>query len=454
VPGDAAISERAAILGALAAGTTVITDCAQTSGVQRLLRCLEALGVAVERRNGTIAIEGAGGPGLAEPDDVLDCGSSTATMRLLAGVLAGQPFLSVLSGDPVLRRRPMRRVLEPLARMGARTWGRDHGCHAPIVIHGGMLEGLGRYRPVVASEQVKSCLLVAGLAARGETAVIEPAPTRDHTERLIPLYGGTLALEPGGVIRVRGPQSLRGASVKVPGDFSLAAAWLVLAAAAPSGSELTVTGVGLNPRRTALLGVLERMGAAVDVVVQASDPEPVGSVRVRGGELRGVEVDRNELPALLDELPLLAVAAAMARGRTVIRGAGNIAPGGAAGARISSVASNLGAMGAAVAEQGGDLSHNDGSRLSMMVRNLRAMAVRADDTEDGLVIVGGGELPRGGRVQANGEPRLAIALAVAGALAEGETLVDDLSCAATSYPRFAQELHHLSRGKSRAVIGG
>jgi len=319
VPGDKSISHRAAILGAIARGTTRIFGYLQAEDTLSTLGCLRALGVSIQEQGSALEIRGGA---LREPDQVLDVGNSGTTLRLLAGVLAGQGFHSVLTGDASIRRRPMDRVADPLRRMGARISGRQGGRLAPLAIAGGGLRGIA-YRSPVASAQVKSAVLLAGLFAEGETSVAEPSQSRDHTERMLGAFGVEVARE-GLTTRLRGPAALNATEVRVPGDLS-SAAFLLVAAALVPGSELAVTDVGLNPTRTGVLDILGMMGATLDVRDRREEGgEPVGTVAIRAGRLRGAVIGGPLIPRAIDELPVLAVAASLAEGETVIRDAAEL----------------------------------------------------------------------------------------------------------------------------------
>lgn len=410
VPGDKSISHRAALLGSLACGETTIQHYSPGQDCETTLRCVEALGGRVERLGETVVVHGTGE--LHEPGDVLDCGNSGTTMRLLSGILAGQGFLSVLTGDASLRSRPMRRIAEPLRLMGAHVDGRDGGERAPLVIRGGRLKGLEGYHMPVASAQVKSCVLLAGLFASGTTTIVEPAPSRDHTERMLPLFGASTCVMDGRV-SVAGGQTLHGTAIDVPGDVSSAAFWLALGSMLPQ-SEVTVLGVGLNPSRAGLLDVLRRMGCRLDVHLTCHDPEPAADVRVTGNRLSGVEILPHDVPSLLDELPVLAVAAAMAEGVTVVRGAS-------------------------------ELRHKESDRISAIVENLRAMGAKIEERPDGFVIEGTGRL-RGAGIRTRGDHRIAMAFAIAGLVADGDTVLDDVDCIDISYPGFIEVVNRISSG--------
>jgi 3-phosphoshikimate 1-carboxyvinyltransferase len=404
VPGDKSLSHRACILGALAEGTTEIRGLLRGEDCLATLRILRALGVRVEDDGEVLRVQGGGPERLAEPGDVLDAGNSGTALRLLAGVLAGRPFLSLLTGDASLRQRPMRRVAEPLRAMGATILGRARGDYAPLAVQGGGLRGVA-WRSPVASAQVKSAILLAGLQAAGTTSVTEPVRSRDHTERMLSAFGAACRVA-GTTVSLEGPAKLAGTAVAVPGDLSSAAFFLVAAAARP-GAELVVRGVGVNPTRTCLLDVLQRMGASVSMERTAiSAGEPVADLRVQGARLRAAHVPPEEIPRLVDEVPILAVAAALAEGRTVFHGVGELRV--KEVDRLAALAGELAALGAVVAVEG-----------------------------DALVVEGAGGRPfRGATVRSRGDHRMAMSLAVAGLFAEGETTVWDVACVDTSFPGF------------------
>ena len=413
VPGDKSISHRAALLGALASGPTTVRRFLAADDCRATLDCLRALGVEwrlTEEAPGvaTLEIQGVGLRGLREPTNVLDAGNSGTTLRLLAGVLAGQPFASFLTGDASLRSRPVDRIVEPLRLMGAQLFARDGDRRAPLAIRGGSLRGI-RYRLPVASAQVKSAVLLAGLFAEGEVVVEEPLPTRDHTERLLRAMGADLQREGPG-IRLMPPPSLSPCELEVPGDVSAAAFWLVAGAVHPE-AEIVLTKVGVNPTRTGLLDALSMMGASIDIGEERMvGEEPVADITVRSSRLRGVELGGDLIPRLIDELPALAVAAAFAEGRTVVRDAG-------------------------------ELRVKESDRIAALVRELGRLGVQIEERPDGFVIEGTrpGEL-RGTHVNGGGDHRLTMALAVAGLLAEGDTIVEDEEAVAVSYPGFWEEL--------------
>ncbi|MDO9573991.1 MAG: 3-phosphoshikimate 1-carboxyvinyltransferase, partial [Candidatus Contubernalis sp.] len=322
VPGDKSISHRAVIFGSLAEGTTEIEGFLQGEDCSRTIACFREMGITINIEGERVTIQGKGLQGLKEPGDVLDAGNSGTTVRLLLGILAGNPFYSVITGDSSLRNRPMGRVVNPLELMGARFYGRDKGGLLPLTVIGGVLKGID-YRSPVASAQVKSCVLLAGLFARGVTSVTEPALSRDHTEKMLQYFGVPLNKQDLKV-EIEGGYRFSGKGIKVPGDFS-SAAYFITAAALLPGSDLTVLNVGVNPTRTGLLEVLADMGA--DIVLEnqrLENMEPIADIRVKGAELKGVTIGGSLIPRLIDEIPVLTVAAALARGKTEIRDAAEL----------------------------------------------------------------------------------------------------------------------------------
>ncbi len=411
VPGDKSISHRAAILGALATGPTEISGFLEGEDCLCTLRALGALGADVTRKGpGQYRIGGVGLEGLQEPDTVLDCGNSGTTARLLLGVLAGQPFGSVLTGDESLRRRPMGRVTQPLGEMGALVVGRGEGSRLPLAIRGRRpLKSLS-YRSPVASAQVKSALLLAGLYADAPVSVEEPAPSRDHTERMLLGFGARVAVEGLRVILTPGGE-LRGHPIHVPGDVSSAAFFLVAGLVVP-GSDLTVARVGVNPTRTGLLDALKEMGADVRVSEQVGGSEPMATLRVGADRLGGARIGGSLIPRLIDELPALAVAAACGEGVTEISDAA-------------------------------ELRVKESDRIHAVITELRKLGARVEERADGFRIEGGVPL-RGAVVQSWGDHRMAMALIIAGLLAEGQTVVEDTQCVATSNPEFLATLNALT----------
>ncbi len=404
VPGDKSISHRALLLGAMAHGETEVRGLLRGEDCRATLAALRALGVGIaEAPDGTVRVVGLGIESWREPEAILDAGNSGTTLRLLAGLLAGRPFCSLLTGDGSLRRRPMRRVVDPLRAMGATVLGRAEGAYAPLAIRGGSLHGIAWSSPV-ASAQVKSAILLAGLQAAGETSVTEPFVSRDHTERMLSAFGAAPRRN-GATVTVAGGARLSATALAVPGDLS-SAAFLLVAAAAREGAAIRVREVGVNPTRTGLLDVLERMGAAVRREHPRLEAgEPVADLVVEGRQLHGVRIAADLIPRLIDEVPALAVAAALADGETVISGAAELRV--KEVDRVAAVAEELGRMGAAISPTG-----------------------------DGLRIQGNATL-RGAVVSSRGDHRMAMSLAVAALFAEGQTVIRDVACANTSFPGFA-----------------
>jgi 3-phosphoshikimate 1-carboxyvinyltransferase len=411
VPGDKSIAHRYALLGALADGRSTFTHFAPGADCQSTLACLRALGVEVHTgENGTVTLVGRGFGQLCSPFAPLDAGNSGTTMRLLAGVLAGHPFSATLVGDGSLSRRPMRRVMTPLERMGARIQATDG--HAPLTIQGRRLHAIA-HEPETPSAQIKSTVLLAGLHADGTTSVLEPAATRDHTERALTAFGGRVDVD-GNRISVTGGQRLQGQRLQVPGDFSSAAFWLVAAAGLP-GSRIEIEDVGLNPTRTALLGVLSRFGARVQVEVTTSSAgEPRGLISVEGDRTGSLDIAPEEVPGLIDELPAIAALAAHG-GQVTVRGAG-------------------------------ELRIKESDRIAALVAGFRALGIEADERTDGFVIAGpmaGSSRPSGGRADARGDHRMAMAFAIAALAAERPSTIDGSDVVAISYPGFFETLGRL-----------
>jgi len=406
------ISHRAAIFNAIALGDAVVEGFQRGADCVATLRCLRQLGTDWAWRDAeTLVVHGRGRHGLHEPSGALDCRNSGTTVRLMAGLLAAQPFFSVLTGDASLRSRPMARVIDPLRMMGARIAGRDGNRLAPLAISGDSLHGI-RYQMPVASGQVKSAVLLAGLYADGETIVEEPGPTRDHTERMLRAMGADVAFGEGPVISIRPLSSeLSPLSMRVPGDISSAAPWLVLAAAHPD-AEVRITAVGVNPTRTGILDALSMMGADVRLEEERMwGPEPVADIVVRSSRLRGVTIDGALVPRAIDELPLIALAACFAEGETIIR-------------------------------EAEELVVKESNRVRTTVEGLRKMGAEIEALPDGLRVCGPQQL-RGAVVSSHGDHRLAMLLGVAGALAEGETLVRKAESVAVSYQGFWDDLDRL-----------
>jgi 3-phosphoshikimate 1-carboxyvinyltransferase len=419
VPGDKSVSHRAALLGALAEGVTEIHGYLEAEDCLRTIAAVQALGADLTRKGpGHYRIAGAGRYGLQEPGDVIDCGNSGTTARLLLGVLAGQPFWALLTGDASLRQRPMARVTEPLGRMGAAVVGRAQATRLPLAVQGRRpLRAIAHTSPV-ASAQVKSAILLAGLYADGPVSVDEPAPSRDHSERMLRQFGARLSVERG-VVTLE-PGDLRGTTVHVPGDISSAAFLLVAAAIVPN-ARVSVERVGVNPTRTGILVVLEAMGARVESVPAGTgdEAEPAATLTLGSADLRATSVGGPLVPRLIDEIPALAVAAVLARGTTTISDAA-------------------------------ELRVKESDRLAALAREFGKMGVRVEERADGMVVVGPQRF-RGARVASGGDHRMAMALAAAGLVADGETVVEDTACVATSFPQFVETLNALAGGPAVTV---
>ncbi|MDX1679722.1 MAG: 3-phosphoshikimate 1-carboxyvinyltransferase [Akkermansiaceae bacterium] len=420
VPGDKSMSHRAAILGGLSDGKCTIRNFLPSEDCVNTLKAMQALGAeheVIDEMPGhgplNLTLHGQSME-LRAPVAPMDCGNSGTGMRLLAGLLAGQTFTSELFGDESLSGRPMGRITVPLGQMGAKieTLGEKEGC-APLRFHPAKLSPID-YEMPVASAQVKSAVLLAGLFAEGKTSVTQPAITRDHTERMMASFGIELEIE-GNHIAIRGGQAPKACDFTVPGDISSAAFWLVAAAALP-GSQLTLKNVGLNPTRDAIIAVLQRMGAKITVKPHDSQGEPIGDIEVQGGALQGTTILEEEVPNLIDEVPVIAVAAALARGTTSIRNAK-------------------------------ELRVKETDRITTVVDNLRDMGGVVEEFEDGMEIEGGHTL-KGAHLQSFGDHRIAMAFAIAGLFAEGETVIGGAACIHTSYPGFSRHLEAVLRGAS------
>lgn len=403
VPGDKSITHRAIIMAALAAGKSEIRGFLKGEDCKRTLATFQAMGIEAKGWEGEVlTIHGKGLAGLKEPADVLDAGNSGTTLRLLSGVLAAQPFFSVITGDDSLRRRPMKRVVEPLRSMGARIEGRGEGNYAPLAIQGGKLQGI-YYQSPVASAQIKSCLLLAGLWAQGETAVNEPSLSRDHTERIfsyfnIPYERKDLA------VHLRACEGFSPRPIRVPGDISSAAFFLVGALLLPD-SRLLLRDVGINPTRTGILDALREMGARITVKRERLfGEEPAADLLVESSQLRGIKIGGSLIPRMIDEIPIFALAAAQAFGKTEISDAK-------------------------------ELRVKESDRLAAIAAELVKLGVKIEEKEDGLVIHGGGAL-KGAKADSWGDHRLAMMLTMAGFLAKGETKIQNVTCIDTSFPQF------------------
>src|SRR4026209_2783878 len=424
VPGDKSISLRAVIVAALSNGVCTLRGFLPSDDCMHTVNAMRALGIKIEQPEPTTLLVHGKKRVLTAPNQEINCGNSGTTMRLLAGLLAGQKFESRLVGDPGLSKRPMDRVIAPLCEMGASVVAEGPDGTPPLRIHGGSLRGI-QYRPSVASAQVKGALLLAGLFAKGKTTVEQPLPTRNHMEKMLNYFLVRSTTEDDGSVSVFGEQVPESRDFDIPGDISSAAFWLV-AAAAQSRGHLLIRDVGLNHTRTALLGVLLRIGAQVREAIEDIDQvEPRGVVEVTGFPLKGTVIQGKEVPQLIDELPILAVAGALAEGKTIIRHAE-------------------------------ELRVKESDRIAAIAHNLRAMGAQVAEMSDGLEILGPAPL-HGAHLPSFGDHRIAMAFAVAGLFADGETVVQEAECIRESYPGFETVLEEFTNPRrmqiSTPVIG-
>jgi len=412
VPGDKSISHRSIMLGAIANGTTTVRGFLRGGDNMATMGAFRAMGVRIDDDGETVVIQGKGLHGLVEPGDVIDCGNSGTTIRLITGLLAGQSFFSVVTGDQYLRKRPMKRVVEPLTRMGARILGRNQGSLAPLAISGGALNAIG-YESPVSSAQVKSAIMLAGLYADGETSVREPSLSRDHSERMFRLFGASLEVFNSGVT-VKGGVELQGQDITVPGDISSATFFMVAALITP-GSELLIRNVGVNPTRTGAIDILRAMGGDIRLLDQRElSGEPVADILVRASRLKGCAIAGSVVPRAIDEFPAICVAAACAEGVTTIR-------------------------------EARELRVKETDRISAMATNLRALGVPVEECDDGMDVTGVERLA-GGSVDSFGDHRIAMSLAVAALVSTDGISIADTGCIATSFPSFFALLEKVTRG--------
>ena len=408
VPGDKSIAHRGLMLATLAEGESWVHGLPEGEDVLATVGCLRSLGADLQRSGRTARIRGAGLHSFATPHGSLDCANSGTTMRLLLGLLAGSSISATLDGDASLRRRPMDRVIDPLMSMGARIDSRES--QAPLFVRGTSLQGRRHTLPIT-SAQVKSALLLAGLSASGPTTVMEPTPTRDHTERLLRAMGTDVNATADGIVIRPSHQPLRPIELSVPGDFSSAAFWMTAAAVRP-GWSVIIGDVGLNPTRTAFLQLLRSMGAEVRVEAPSADIEPRGMLTVTGKQLRGIVLGAADVAAAIDEIPALLVVATQAEGVTTIDGAG-------------------------------ELRLKESDRIATMAEGLRRMGAVVEERPDGVSIHGPAAL-HGATVESHGDHRVAMALAVAALAASGPTTIEDADCVAVSYPNFFAQLEDLT----------
>lgn len=410
IPGDKSISHRALILGALAEGTSEVVDILEGEDVQSTAHCLRELGVVITKEANKTFIKGIGDQGFRNPDKILDCGNSGTTMRVMMGVLAGRAVTATLSGDASLVKRPMKRVSEPLLKMGA-NFKLSNDNYAPLTVTGGRIHGID-YELKIASAQIKSAIIMAALTAEGTTRIFGEIGSRDHTERLLPHFGVEIKTSDK-EITILGGQSLKANTVKIPSDPSTAAFWIG-AASIITGATLELENVSLNPTRIGFIYVLKRMGAEIETEIVSALPEPVGKIRVRFSGLKGGNISKEEVPSLIDEIPLIAVLATQAHGVTEVRGAE-------------------------------ELRVKESDRLHAVATNLQAMGCEIEIFPDGFRIEGPQKLV-GAEIITFHDHRIAMAFSIAGLVAEGETTILDSECVAVSYPNFYETLNQLVRG--------
>jgi 3-phosphoshikimate 1-carboxyvinyltransferase len=402
VPGDKSIAHRAVMLGAVAHGQSRIFNLSGGDDNSRTVRAFRQLGVEIFRSGEALCVEGKGWDGLNAPAGIIDCGNSGTTMRLMAGLLAGRPFLSRLDGDDSLRQRPMRRIIDPLSLMGAKIVSTAGNGLAPLEIQGGGLHGI-HYAMPIASAQVKSAILLAALQAAGTTTLEEPIKSRDHTEVMLAGFGCRLRVQDN-VVALEGGQNLAAQDIRIPGDLSSSAFFLVAGATVP-GSDITVRNVGCNPTRDGIIVILKRMGAALEVMNERGEAgERVADIRVRGGALRGVAVEPELAARTIDEYPVLSVAAALADGVTTFSGVK-------------------------------ELRYKESDRITAMTEGLRRVGVQVEERDDGMTIYGGARL-HGAAVRSFSDHRVAMAFAVAALSSDGAIEIDDARCADISFPTF------------------
>lgn len=410
LPGDKSLSHRAAIFNSLAAGLATITNFATGADCRSTLKCLKALGSKVDYAPGppaTVHIEGCGRFGFREPEDVLNAGNSGTTIRMLTGLLAAQPFLSIITGDGSLRSRPMGRIIKPLELMGAEIRGRKNNTLAPLAIKGKALHGI-QYPLPVASAQLKSSLILAAILAGGQTHIEEPALSRDHTERLLSAMGARIVRQGSRIDIFPLEEELKTCSLNIPGDISSAAYWLVAGAIHPR-AELRILNCGINPTRTGILDILSAMGAKLTIVNERSEGgEPVGDIIVRTSQLRATRIEGSLIPRTIDEIPVLAVAACCAEGDTIIKDAS-------------------------------ELRVKESDRIETTARELGRLGAKIETLPDGMIIHGPCALT-GAAVTSHGDHRLAMTLAVAGLVAPGATIIQNAQVADISYPSFWRDL--------------
>jgi 3-phosphoshikimate 1-carboxyvinyltransferase len=415
VPGDKSITHRGIILGSIAEGATIINNFLDSLDCKNTIACMQSLGIQIKKtvhRSNFIEIQGKGLTGLQEPSNILQAGNSGTTIRLLAGLLSGQKFNSILDGDDSIRKRPMQRIIQPLSLMGAQIKGSNQTDFAPLSITGGQLQGINYTLPV-ASAQVKSAILLASLFAKGETIIYEPVATRDHTERMLALMQADIQSTaiPEKKITIKPGKNLKGGYIDIPGDFSSASYFIALVCAR-EGAEIIIKNVGINPTRTGFLTVLKEMGANITLFnKKIISNEPVADIKVNGSSLRGISIDKKVIPSIIDELPLMAVIATQAKGKTIVKGAQ-------------------------------ELRVKETDRIKTMVKELAKMGANILESEDGFEIMGPTDL-RGDTLNSYFDHRIAMSLVVAASYAGGKTVIGQRECINISYPDFLKSYFKL-----------
>jgi 3-phosphoshikimate 1-carboxyvinyltransferase len=411
IPGDKSISHRSVMFGSIAHGVTRVTNFLPGDDCLSTISCFRKLGVTIDEHENELIINGNGFDGLKEPNGALDVGNSGTTIRLLLGILAGRPFFSALTGDESIGKRPMTRVTEPLAKMGAQIDGRKNGSFTPVAIRGGRLNPI-HYQLPVASAQVKSALILAGLQAGGESTIIEKEETRDHTERMIRKFGGEIRKDKK-VIKVNGGQKLKAANIHVPGDISSAAFFLVAGAIVP-GSEIVLKNVGLNPTRTGIIEVMKSMGADLEIIQHRDASfEPTGDIVIKGSNLKGTVVAGELIPKLIDEIPIIALLATQAEGETIIKDAA-------------------------------ELKVKETNRIDTVVGELKKLGAVIKATDDGMIIHGRSKLS-GGTVSSHGDHRIGMMLAIAALVSQVDVELKNPQAIDVSYPNFFNHLKSLMK---------
>ncbi|KAB3529236.1 3-phosphoshikimate 1-carboxyvinyltransferase [Alkaliphilus pronyensis] len=409
VPGDKSISHRSILLGSISKGKTEITNFLKGDDCLSTIACCRKLGIKIEEKDNKISVYGNGALALKEPEDILNVGNSGTTIRLLSGILAGQEFLSIITGDSSIKKRPMARITTPLKEMGTTIDGREDGRLAPLCIRGGGLKAIN-YKLPVSSAQVKSAILLAGLYADGITRVIDASQSRDHTERMLKAFGGQIDIVDN-TISIK-KSDLYGQAIEIPGDISSAAFFMVAAAAVP-GATLKILKVGINKTRTGIIDVLKKMGAAIEIDnVYISGGEEIGDIIINGGKLFGTTIGKEIIPRLIDEIPIIAVAAALAEGKTTITGAQ-------------------------------ELKYKESNRIAAIVTEMKKLGIKISELPDGLEIEGP-SIIKGGKVDSHGDHRIAMAMAICGLFTDEKVEILNSACISTSFPTFEETLKAIS----------